>query len=220
MPPASAFEHMSLAEATRFVTIQPESAKQWQPPPANAPDVTSVLQQAPQTRLVAPPPEARQARPDTPEMSVPSTGSLRPIDGEPSSSSEPSAGTGTGSAPGTGTGTGSSGIGRTAFTGTGTGTGSRPFTRRRTSTQRTSRRGGLGAGLVEVPPVPYREPSSAVMKDPVVAEHKRFCSNCGAKVGRGKDGKPGPTEGTCPKCGTPFYFKPKLQPGELVGGQY
>jgi serine/threonine-protein kinase PknG len=27
-------------------------------------------------------------------------------------------------------------------------------------------------------------------------------------------------EGFCPRCGTPFSFKPKLQPGDLVGDQY
>ena len=31
---------------------------------------------------------------------------------------------------------------------------------------------------------------------------------------------PGRTEGFCPKCGKPFSFTPKLQPGDLVGGQY
>jgi len=224
-------------DATQHVSIQPDATQQWQPPPENAPEVTSVLQvETPETRAITPPPTRAQPAPQ-PEMPVPSTGSLRPINGEPSGSQGTGPRTGsqrtgsqsTGSqstgSQGTGSqGTGSQGTGSrgTGWTGSrGTGTGSRPMTRRRTSTQRTSsRRGGLGAGLVDVPPVPYREPSSAVMQDPVVAEHKRFCSNCGAKVGRGSNGQPGPTEGECPKCGTAFYFKPKLQPGELVGGQY
>jgi serine/threonine-protein kinase PknG len=54
----------------------------------------------------------------------------------------------------------------------------------------------------------------------MVAEDKRFCSNCGSPVGRGRDGKPGRTEGFCPKCRTEFSFTPKLQAGDLVGGQY
>ncbi|WP_083935749.1 serine/threonine-protein kinase, partial [Saccharomonospora halophila] len=90
---------------------------------------------------------------------------------------------------------------------------------RRTSSRR-SRRGRLGAGLVDVPQVPYRDPAEAVLADPMVAESKRWCGNCGAKVGRGTDGGPGAPEGTCAACGTPFSFLPKLRPHEIVGGQY
>jgi serine/threonine-protein kinase PknG len=81
-------------------------------------------------------------------------------------------------------------------------------------------RGGLGAGLVEVPRVPYRDPSMAVLENPVVSENKRYCGLCGSRVGRGSDGVPGATEGTCPRCGTPFSFVPRLRAGELLGGQY
>ncbi|MEU8797030.1 tetratricopeptide repeat protein [Spirillospora sp. NPDC048819] len=91
----------------------------------------------------------------------------------------------------------------------------------RTGSARSSgRRGMLGAGLVEVPRVPYRDPSTAVMSNPQVAEGKRFCSNCGEQVGRGRGDRPGRTEGFCAKCGTRFSFTPKLNPGDLVGGQY
>ncbi|TCO65116.1 serine/threonine-protein kinase [Actinocrispum wychmicini] len=92
-------------------------------------------------------------------------------------------------------------------------------TGRRTGS-RASARGRLGAGLVEVPPVPYRDPTSAVMTDPVVAENKRFCGGCGGPVGRGVDGQPGAAEGECPKCGAPFSFRPRLKSGDLLGGQY
>ncbi|EWM17628.1 serine/threonine-protein kinase [Kutzneria sp. 744] len=81
-------------------------------------------------------------------------------------------------------------------------------------------RGGLGAGLVEVPRVPYRDPSTAVLDDPMVAENKRFCSHCASRVGRGDNGAAGETVGVCPRCGTPFSFVPKLTPGEVLGGQY
>jgi serine/threonine-protein kinase PknG len=84
----------------------------------------------------------------------------------------------------------------------------------------SSRRGRLGAGLVEVPPVPYRDPAEAVLANPEVAERKRFCSNCGKPVGRGRDGRPGRTEGFCRECGAAYSFTPKLVPGDLVGGQY
>ena len=58
------------------------------------------------------------------------------------------------------------------------------------------------------------------MENPQVPEDKRICPNCGAPVGRSRDGQPGRTEGFCPKCGTAFSFTPKLQPGDLVAGQY
>ena len=81
-------------------------------------------------------------------------------------------------------------------------------------------RGHLGAGLIDVPPVPPRDPASAVLTDPQVAENRRFCGSCGQPVGRGQDGKPGRSVGFCRACGAPFSFLPKLGPGELVGGQY
>ncbi|MDQ1482584.1 MAG: serine/threonine-protein kinase PknG, partial [Actinomycetota bacterium] len=55
---------------------------------------------------------------------------------------------------------------------------------------------------------------------PVVPESKRTCPSCGSPVGRARDGKPGRTEGFCPKCRNPFSFVPKLKAGDLVGGQY
>jgi serine/threonine-protein kinase PknG len=74
--------------------------------------------------------------------------------------------------------------------------------------------------LVDVPPVPARDPASAVLKDPQVAENKRFCGRCAEPVGRSRDSMPGRTEGFCRNCGTRFSFRPKLATGELVGGQY
>ena len=98
---------------------------------------------------------------------------------------------------------------------------------RATGSRRTQRLGGrrpgstsLGAGLVSVPPVPTIDPSAALMDPPTVAEDKRFCSVCGAQVGRSREGVPGRSKGFCPKCRTPFDFDPRLQPGMLVGGQY
>lgn len=85
---------------------------------------------------------------------------------------------------------------------------------------RGSVRGMLGMGMVQVPPVPYRDPAEAVMTDPVVSEKSRFCGNCGEKVGRSRDGRTGRTEGFCRRCGTQFSFSPKLAKGDLVGGQY
>jgi serine/threonine-protein kinase PknG len=87
------------------------------------------------------------------------------------------------------------------------------------STGRSSR-GNLGAGLVEVPPVPTQDPASAILADPQVPESRRFCPNCQQPVGRTRDGRPGLAEGFCRNCGTRFSFTPKLQAGDLVGGQY
>ncbi len=116
-------------------------------------------------------------------------------------------------APAPSAGPGSTGTGST---GTGSGSGSR---RTRPGSSRSSR-GHLGAGLVEIPPVPARDPASAVLANPVVADGKRFCGACDRPVGRGRDGQPGLAEGFCPHCGTPFSFAPKLVPGEMVAGQY
>jgi serine/threonine-protein kinase PknG len=73
---------------------------------------------------------------------------------------------------------------------------------------------------VEVPPVPARDPTTAILADPRVPESRRFCGNCGERVGQSVNGRAGLTEGFCRQCGTRFSFSPKLEPGELVAGQY
>jgi serine/threonine-protein kinase PknG len=73
---------------------------------------------------------------------------------------------------------------------------------------------------VEIPPVPYRDPASAVLADPQVPENRRYCGSCEQPVGRGRDGRAGLAEGFCRNCGTQFSFSPKLVPGDLVNGQY
>src|SRR3984893_3684101 len=92
-------------------------------------------------------------------------------------------------------------------------------TSRRTGSGRT-RRGNLGAGLVEVPPVPSKDPTSVILANPEVEESKRYCGHCGKPVGRSKPGKTARAEGFCPHCGTAYSFTPKLEAGELVAGQY
>ena len=104
--------------------------------------------------------------------------------------------------------------------GTGTGFGSRRGTRGSRAGSGRSSRGALGAGLVEVPPVPARDPATAILADPRVPESRRFCGNCGERVGQSANGRAGLTEGFCRQCGTRFSFSPKLAPGELVAGQY
>lgn len=100
-------------------------------------------------------------------------------------------------------------------------TGSRPSRRGSGRSSRTSSvRSRLGAGLVAVPPVPLRDPATALLPDPRVAEDKRWCSKCKGPVGRSREGRLGREEGFCPKCGGRFSFRPKLQKGVLVAGQY
>ena len=87
-------------------------------------------------------------------------------------------------------------------------------------TSRSSRRGTLGAGLLDVTPVPVRDPSEAVLDKPEVREKDRFCSGCNEPVGRSRSGTPGRLEGFCRKCGRRYSFLPRLKGGDLVGGQY
>lgn len=86
--------------------------------------------------------------------------------------------------------------------------------RRRATTRRT------GSGLVVIPRVPDTDPLNALMKNPVVAENKRFCWNCGRPVGRSTADTPAPSEGWCQHCGSPYSFLPQLRPGDIVAGQY
>ncbi|MER8185368.1 tetratricopeptide repeat protein [Kitasatospora sp. NPDC094015] len=101
-----------------------------------------------------------------------------------------------------------------------TGRGSAVSVRTGTGSTGTARRGNLGAGLVVVPPVPAPDPASAVLAKAEVPERKRYCSRCESPVGREKDGRPGRPDGFCTKCGTAYSFTPKLERGDLVGGQY
>jgi serine/threonine-protein kinase PknG len=81
-------------------------------------------------------------------------------------------------------------------------------------------RGNLGAGLVEMPSVPRRDPRSVVLSEPEVPERKRVCARCSSRVGQTREGRPGRTEGFCTECGARFSFTPKLWPDDMVAGQY
>ena len=78
----------------------------------------------------------------------------------------------------------------------------------------------LGGGLVEIPRVPEIDPLSALMTNPVVAESKRFCWNCGRPVGRSSADGRALSEGWCPHCGSAYSFLPQLVPGDMVNEQY
>ena len=58
------------------------------------------------------------------------------------------------------------------------------------------------------------------MTNPVVAESKRFCWNCGRPVGRSSPDGRALSEGWCPHCGSAYSFLPQLSPGDEVADQY
>jgi serine/threonine-protein kinase PknG len=100
------------------------------------------------------------------------------------------------------------------------GTGGSSGSGSRSSGSSRGDRGNLGAGLVEMPSVPARDPLTVVMTHPEVPERKRTCGRCDSAVGRSHEGRAARTEGFCPHCGAAYSFTPKLEPGDLVGGQY
>jgi serine/threonine-protein kinase PknG len=170
----------------------------------------------------------RASRSSAPSSSAPSSGSV------PSSSHRSASSPTTGSSP---TGPGSAPTSGSAPTGGSIATGgtSRPTgdTRGRTigrtlrstsdlsvATPGRRARSRIGAALVDVPPMPAVDPTTAVMAVPVVPEEKRFCSECGSEIGRTRNGKPGRVSGFCSKCRLPFSFVPALKHGDLVADQY
>ncbi|MFI6763745.1 tetratricopeptide repeat protein [Micromonospora sp. NPDC050417] len=85
---------------------------------------------------------------------------------------------------------------------------------------RTTGRGRLGGGLLDVPRMPRRDPTTAMLNDPQVPESRRYCATCGRPVGRSRDGRPGLVEGFCTNDRTPYSFRPALDPGTAVAGRY
>lgn len=95
--------------------------------------------------------------------------------------------------------------------------GGRP--KRHTSSDRLTT-GRIGAGLTRVPPAPAIDPARAVLARPEVPLDARVCARCGAKVGQGAENVASRSEGFCPSCGAPYSYTVKLQPGDVVAGQY
>ncbi|GAA3206956.1 tetratricopeptide repeat protein [Dactylosporangium siamense] len=91
---------------------------------------------------------------------------------------------------------------------------------RTSSSARTTGRGRGAAALVALPSMPRRDPAGAVLPDPQVPEHRRFCGTCEQPVGRSRDGRPGLAEGFCTNCRTQYNFRPSLPPGAVVAGRY
>ena len=68
--------------------------------------------------------------------------------------------------------------------------------------------------------MPEKDPLEALMTNPVVAESKRFCWNCGRPVGRSSPDGHALSEGWCPHCGSAYLFLPQLSPSDMVAEQY
>ena len=68
--------------------------------------------------------------------------------------------------------------------------------------------------------MPAKDPVEALMTNPVVAELKRFCWNCGRPVGRSTPDGRALSEGWCPHCGSAYSFLPQLSPTDTVNDQY
>ena len=87
-------------------------------------------------------------------------------------------------------------------------------TSRRSSTRSSSgsTRRTLGAGMVNLAPLPTIDPLLVIMADPSVPDNKRYCPNCNAKLNHPK--------GFCPNCGSEYSFVPSLKAGDIVAGQY
>ncbi len=82
------------------------------------------------------------------------------------------------------------------------------------------RQGRLGADLIEITPVPARDPVSAVLPDPKVPPSQQKCRHCGRPVGQARGEVPSFAAGFCPHDQTPFSFEPTLKPEDLVDGRY
>lgn len=78
----------------------------------------------------------------------------------------------------------------------------------------------LGAELVQLPTMIDIDPEDAVLANPIIVEHKRFCWNCGKPVGRDSGPNAGPLTGHCPNCDARYSFVPGLDRGTMVADQY
>lgn len=77
-------------------------------------------------------------------------------------------------------------------------------------------------GLPVLPYLPSPAPSEAAETTARPPTGGRRCGvdNCTGVIGVSYDGGPAPDEGFCPQCGTEYSFRPKLHPGDIVGGHY
>jgi serine/threonine-protein kinase PknG len=92
--------------------------------------------------------------------------------------------------------------------------------RRGTAGTRSSSRRHLGLGVVHVQAPPMPDPEQAIMAEPKVPEHKRFCSNPDCHDAHGNPTALKREAGFCPQCGKRYSLIPTLRPGDVVDEQY
>ncbi|MEV6885353.1 tetratricopeptide repeat protein [Streptomyces sp. NPDC051135] len=77
-------------------------------------------------------------------------------------------------------------------------------------------------GLLVLPALPSPDPAEAAdtVARPPTGGRRCGVDNCVGTIGVSYDGGPAPDHGFCPQCGTEYSFRPKLRPGDRVGGHY
>ncbi|KOG69026.1 serine/threonine protein kinase [Streptomyces antibioticus] len=75
-------------------------------------------------------------------------------------------------------------------------------------------------GLVVLPDVPV--PDDVLVEDPRPPAGGRRCgaNGCTMTIGIGYGGQPARDTGRCPRCGTPYSFRPQLTRGDVVADHY
>ncbi|GAA3959735.1 tetratricopeptide repeat protein [Streptomyces marokkonensis] len=77
-------------------------------------------------------------------------------------------------------------------------------------------------GLLLLPHLPSPDPSETADTTARPPTGGRRCGvdNCAGTIGVSYDDGPAPDHGYCPACGTEYSFRPRLRPGDRVGGHY
>lgn len=77
-------------------------------------------------------------------------------------------------------------------------------------------------GLLVLPHIPAPAPAEAASTTARPPSRGRRCGvdNCTGVIGVAYGGGPAPDHGYCPRCGTPYSFRPQLRPGDRVGDHY
>ncbi|MFU8853244.1 tetratricopeptide repeat protein [Micromonospora sp. SL1-18] len=77
------------------------------------------------------------------------------------------------------------------------------------------------AGLVRLPRHTFPDPSSRVKDERSLSRGTGgSCANCQEPVGKAYGDQPALLTGFCPRCRTPYSFKPHLERGDVVADQY
>ncbi|MFH9732072.1 tetratricopeptide repeat protein [Streptomyces sp. NPDC017260] len=77
-------------------------------------------------------------------------------------------------------------------------------------------------GLLVLPDLPSPDPSETADTTARPPTGGRRCGvdNCAGTIGVSYDDGPPPDHGYCPVCGAEYSFRPRLRPGDRVGGHY